>query len=608
MEVSTPNVIVSYGGRFQPFHLGHFKVYQALVKKFGKKNVYITTSNKVEDKKSPLSFQWKKKMMIHTGVPSNKILQVANGYKADLVSKAAGFNLEDTIWISAIGEKDVSRLSGWNYFLPYKSGGAMVTADKHGYYYPVPSSESVTKVQGKVLSATVVRDVLRKDELDKKDYEFLKGALGAPRALIDTLRTQIKLESQIRNGTILTEGGMGGHMSNLYDDPTLKFSDLEKIIKDSLSGELNKTEIREKTDGQNLFASVINGEVRLSRNKSQTKNKGANSLDAQGIAKNWAEVPQVRDAFLEALKALETSFKQFSKEELETIFDNGGNWVNMEIMTPSNQNVFYYGDPQVVFHGLEMVDDDGKKIGVNADLTKKLYDKISSIKPGKVPVKTPPFVKLKKREDFSEKTSYFISKLSKFRSQQKVGSNATLGDWYEKYFEKKISEMEKKYSHKIDPKLKAKIAYRFGWNDKSLTMPTIKKELKFLPVYEELAQLNRNLNDEYKKAREPLVRLLMELGIEVLQNLEQYLSASPEQTIQNLRDNLAKKIKQIRGSKNPEDIEKMKDILKQVQSVGGIQNMVPTEGIIFVYNGKSYKLTGTFAPIGKLLGMGRYGR
>ena len=37
--------VVIYGGKFQPFHAGHFEIYQKLVKEFGKENVFISTSD-----------------------------------------------------------------------------------------------------------------------------------------------------------------------------------------------------------------------------------------------------------------------------------------------------------------------------------------------------------------------------------------------------------------------------------------------------------------------------------------------------------------------------------------------------------------------------------
>ena len=42
-ESKIKKTVVVYVGRFQPMHKGHFKTFQHLQKKFGKKDVYIGT-------------------------------------------------------------------------------------------------------------------------------------------------------------------------------------------------------------------------------------------------------------------------------------------------------------------------------------------------------------------------------------------------------------------------------------------------------------------------------------------------------------------------------------------------------------------------------------
>ena len=74
-------VVVVYSGRFQPFHRGHYATYEHLVKKFGKDNVYVATSNVTDSKKSPFGFKEKKAIMQKMfGIPSNKIVQIKNPY------------------------------------------------------------------------------------------------------------------------------------------------------------------------------------------------------------------------------------------------------------------------------------------------------------------------------------------------------------------------------------------------------------------------------------------------------------------------------------------------------------------------------------------------
>ncbi len=71
---------VIFPGRFHPWHNGHKSVYNYLTTKFGGNDVYITTTGVTELPKSPFTFDEKKQMMITTGIPANKILNVKNNY------------------------------------------------------------------------------------------------------------------------------------------------------------------------------------------------------------------------------------------------------------------------------------------------------------------------------------------------------------------------------------------------------------------------------------------------------------------------------------------------------------------------------------------------
>lgn len=602
--MSKPNLVVVYFGRFQPFHVGHKKVFDFLRSKFGKSNVYIATSNKTQPGRSPLTFEWKKKIMRSNGVPPNKIIQVRQPYKASEIVDALNLDPEVDVLISVVGNKDAQRIAG-GYYLPYKKGGKLEPIEDHAYFYAVDTKNSTVKVGGKTLSASLVRNILTQDELSKVDYAFLEKALGTTRASIDNIKPLF--EECYRNGSLIMEGGMGGHMTHIFEDPNLTFNDLEKIIEDSLSGELNREEIREKTDGQNLFASIVNGKLKLSRNKSQTKNQGAKAMDIKDIKSKWKDVPSVQEAFVEAFKALEKALNQFSDDDLSEIFDNGNNWVNMEIMWPASKNVIYYDTPRVVFHGLEMVDDSGKKIGINKPLESKLYDLIDGITQYDVVVQKPPFMEIPAKKDFSERSGYFINKLNTFRKKFNVGKNKRVGDWFEKYWSREIAIIENKYRTKIKKDIRDKILDRLVTGNKSYRITQMKKDLADLPLYVDIKDLLDNSPDMYKKAREPLELLFLELGVEVLQNVQVVLNSNPDESLDKLRKDIAGQIRKIRRSKNPEDIDKMKESLRKIQAIGGLDKIVPTEGIIFTWGDNSYKLTGAFAPINQLMGIGRFG-
>ena len=176
--------VVVYAGRFQPFHKGHYLTYSHLVKQFGKDNVYIGTSNKTDNIKSPFKFNEKKMIMTKMfGVPASKIVQIKNPYAPkEIIGK---FNKDKTAFITVVGEKDRYRLKG-KYFEPYHPDRIEKGYEEKGYVYVAPA-------QGGGISGTEVRKTLSSgdDEIRKKGfkkaydgkfnpkiYKFITGRLG----------------------------------------------------------------------------------------------------------------------------------------------------------------------------------------------------------------------------------------------------------------------------------------------------------------------------------------------------------------------------------------------------------------------------------------------
>ena len=131
-----PQVVVLYPGRFQPFHLGHKDVFNALQNKFGRDHVWITTSNKVEQPKSPFNFTDKSILMNAAGISSDRIIESSNPYKIP-----PQFDPAKTIFIVAVGSPDKDRLrpdsykkdGNPSYFKTFTNIKDCETGDKHGY-------------------------------------------------------------------------------------------------------------------------------------------------------------------------------------------------------------------------------------------------------------------------------------------------------------------------------------------------------------------------------------------------------------------------------------------------------------------------------------------
>jgi hypothetical protein len=156
--------VVVYPGRFQPFHAGHYASYMHLVKKFGRDNVYIATSDKIDAKKSPFNFKEKVLIMVGLfGIPKSKIVQVKNPYAPTEILKK--YDETTTGFVTVVGEKDASRLGG-KYFTPY-TGNVEYGYKEKGYVYVSPS-------QAGALSGTKVREMLSSGTVEERKKRFTK--------------------------------------------------------------------------------------------------------------------------------------------------------------------------------------------------------------------------------------------------------------------------------------------------------------------------------------------------------------------------------------------------------------------------------------------------
>lgn len=147
-----PQLVVLYPGRFQPFHLGHAEVFRTLQSRFGRDNVFIATSNKIELPKSPFNFSDKTVFMNAAGVPSDRIIEVTNPYKLP----EPQFNPANTIFIAVVGSPDRDRLKpdsvkkdgNPSYFKTFESIDKCTTADKHGYVIVADERHKVIDING----------------------------------------------------------------------------------------------------------------------------------------------------------------------------------------------------------------------------------------------------------------------------------------------------------------------------------------------------------------------------------------------------------------------------------------------------------------------------
>ena len=416
-------------------------------------------------------------------------------------------------------------------------------------------------------------------------------------------------DDPLDNRILLQCGGAYGHLNHPFDDMDLTFGDLKTMIDTALEGKLEMTQ--EKTDGQNLMISWKNGKLVAARNKSHLKNFGENALNKNGVSDMFAGRGEIQNAFTFAMNDLEKAIGKLSQKQKDKIFQNGKKFMSFEVMYPATQNVVPYGLPMLLFHGTMEYDKEGNVIGGSKEDAKMLAGMIKQINQnvqknytiGDVPV-----LKIPKVQNFSQQKAKFNSKLNTLKNQFKLKDSDLVMLYHQSWWEDFISKQAKKNKYGIPNRVMANLVKRWAYNDKSYKITDMKKEIdneKFLSWALDFDKTSHD--DQLKKNILPFELLFLELGAQVLKNMNQLLTVNPEKAVQQMKKDLETTIKELEATNDVTKMGKLKTQLDRLNAIGGMDAIVPTEGITFVYNGKLYKLTGTFSPINRILGAIKFG-
>ncbi len=619
-QVKAKRVIAIYPGRFQPFGPHHRKVFQNLEKKFGK--VYITTSGIKQPPRHPMNFSEKARHMVKMGIPKNRIVKERVPYVANNLLKKFK---DDTAVVYVFGAKDSGRLKGGKkksggltYYQDFnKNKGNLLGYKEHGYIYTAPT----VKVSG-ITSGTEIRNLLgsskmergKREKLFKRTFGYFdKGIFNMLtnkfRKLTETkkpIEKRLDLSEEVQ---LIIEGGAYGHMSHPFDDNNLTFGDLKKIIKLGLSGQLNREDdVTEKTDGQNLMITYRDGKVLAARNKGQIKNRGQNALDINAVAKKFSGRGDIRDAFVFAMKDLSRAINGLSDKQKDKVFKNGEIFMNLEIIYPASSNVIDYDKQILQFHNSLQYDKNGNAVGEVKGSGRMLQGMIKQVNQdiGKhFKIIKPKVLALPKKIDFGKKVDIYYKRVNKLQSQYGLKDTDTLGLYHQSYWENYIYNAGRQFGYKVPKTILRNLTRRWAFFDKSYKIPNIRKDLKRQPEF-----LNWVMNTDkvdhknmVKRNMLPFEKIFFSVGADILLNLSNFIAANPSKAVEKIRKDILKASNQVRAGGDIKKMKTLKQQLEKLSSLGGLDKIVPVEGIVFKYKGKTYKFTGAFAPVNQILGL-----
>ena len=469
----------------------------------------------------------------------------------------------------------------------------------------------------------------------KKDFDGDEDLKDKDSNVVDSDKTEkqnkvkIGVHGQVVENKLLTEGGAAGHMSHPFDDKDLTFADLKEMIRRSLAGELNvEKEVTEKLDGQNLMFSWKDGKLVSARNQGHLKNAGANAPDVTAFENIFSDRPEnIRDAFVSAVKDLESAISKLSDAQKNKVFKEGERFMNIEVMTPATQNVIPQNVDMLVFHGTQAYDSAGKPVSEDSDgndITSELKDsarmlsgmlkQINADVQSRYSLNAPIVVELPKSKTFGDSFKKYSAMLDKLKKEFKLKDNDKVMKYHDAWWRNLLNKQQSKLKEVFPAKVYEALIGRWAYNDKSNKITTIRMDLSDQPKLKDWVNKfeKEDIVKQFETNMWPFQFIFLKLGAEVLQNVKGFVAAGGSDDIAKALDAHTKtlKAKKISSVESPDkfkkDIAKLFKNLDRLTAIGGSKVIAPSEGVVFQYKGGTYKLTGTFAPINQIMGIMRF--
>jgi hypothetical protein len=341
------------------------------------------------------------------------------------------------------------------------------------------------------------------------------------------------------------------------------------------------------------------------RNKSHLKNSGENALDISGVASKFQGRGGLTDAYNFAMVDLSNAIKSLSKAQRDKVFQQGSSFMNLEVIYPQSVNVIPYGQPLLVFHGTMQYDVDGKAIGENQGAARMLAGMIKQINQNvqkNYTIQGPPVTQLPKSEQLSTKQSKYLSMIDKLQKEYGLSDSDGVANYHQAWWENWVDSNS---PSQLDNKTKMGLVKRWAFGDKSFRLDNKNIQDDNVLVWAK----KTDKKDQSKLSKDNLRKfedIFLGVGADVLSFMSSVITVNQDEALRAMKKRLDSTISDIKKSGDVKKIQKLKLEMERLLAAGGKQKLVPNEGIVFVYKGNTYKLTGTFAPLNQILGLMYY--
>ena len=390
--------------------------------------------------------------------------------------------------------------------------------------------------------------------------------------------------------------GSAGHILSPWEDTDLTFGEIREILTRALDGTLDNPS--EKLDGQNIMMSYKGGHVYVARTPKQLRNNGAEAI-RWDLIRDFMKTPESREAYSTAAEDFQVILFQIKEEILQGFFCDGKYWLNMELLTPLMENIIHYGKSQLRIHNVQT--EDG--IVDREDLFYPLFELIRLVQENVI--KTFEVGRTNRVSFRVMDPQRYLDELDSFMGELSLVEGNTLNDFLAAEFWEFI-DFEFTKIEEEDFELRKGLIRRWAYSDKSTNI------IKLLSgrnskLVQWVKETDPTIDDKRTEFLEPIIELFSKVGSIVLTNLEDLASSDQDKTRKSIIAKATEginKMKEYRGEKS----QFLKVQYERFLRTGGINSIAPTEGIVFEFNGRLFKLTGSYLPLLKIISFFRFGR
>lgn len=410
------------------------------------------------------------------------------------------------------------------------------------------------------------------------------------------------------------EGGNYGHLDHPFEKNELTFGDMKEICNLTINGLFTTDNmVAEKTDGQNLMVSWKNNRLIAARNAKHVKNRGVDGLTKETIADHLAadRPDELRQAWIDAMTDLENALSRCNKSDLDDIFRNGERFMSLEVICPEAEQTIPYGKSMLVFHGWKEYDVDGNELMEDKESAwtlAKLIADADQHQQKRFLIRGPQEYDVRPFENHKERYKEYIDRINKIMSRNSAyNDDTTIRDF--------LMTETKEFLYREIPELKDvewgsitmdNVAANVSTLDKSVDLKKIKSFLKpYSGVGDKIDAIQKNKKFKNNILR-PIISLFMDLGLDTCRNMRKFLATNPEEASVKLRKKYLDAINDIKEYGEEAGIAYMGDQLANLTDPSALENLLPTEGITFLYKGKLFKLTGYFQTLNNICGYFKY--